>query len=65
MTAKSKKSTPKRPVGRPRIGQESVAIRFPNNVLRAVDRWRSQQEGVPTRQQAIRQIVAERFGAMT
>ena len=57
---KPKKTAPKRPRGRPRIGATPIKVRFPPDEIAAIDGWLSRWDVVGrTRAQAIRHLVAK------
>jgi uncharacterized protein (DUF4415 family) len=63
--ANEKQMKPKKKMGRPRIGKdvaETVAVRIPPDVRKAIEAWAKQQEDKPSLSEAIRRILAEYVG---
>ncbi|MBX9859348.1 MAG: hypothetical protein K2Y20_07120 [Sphingomonas sp.] len=61
-------STPdtKNPGGRPRTGVGTpVMLRLQPDQLAALDRWREAQEPLPTRPEAVRQLLADALARQT
>ena len=49
--------TEKRKRGRPRVESQAIHMRFPMDLIAAVDGYRQQQSDKPSRTEAIRRII--------
>lgn len=46
-------------IGRPRVEGENIMLRLPNNMIDAIDALRKQDPQLPSRQEVVRQALAE------
>ena len=54
---KSRINNVKKSRGRPPVESEAVTVRVASDALREIDDWRREQEDLPGRPEAIRQLV--------
>jgi metal-responsive CopG/Arc/MetJ family transcriptional regulator len=51
------KETKKPKKGRPTVESEAINLRLTADIMSAIDEWRRQQDEIPNRQEAIRQML--------